>query len=161
MKYKKVKLCTLLLGLGLTGMKAQNAATAAGGDAAGSGGSLSYSIGQSTYTTVSGTTGTVAQGVQQPYEISVVTSLESAQNIDLGLSTYPNPTTSFLNLKVGNSALARLSYQLLDVNGKTILTGQVTGTETRIVTEHLSDAVYFLKVADNNNEIKTFKIIKN
>ena len=47
MKYKKLKLSTvLLLSLGLTGLQAQEAILASGGDASGSGGSASYSAGQ-------------------------------------------------------------------------------------------------------------------
>ncbi len=73
MKYKNLKLSAiLLLGLGLTGLQAQTSVNATGGNASGSGGSASYSVGQVVYTTHTGTNGSVAQGVQQPFEISVV-----------------------------------------------------------------------------------------
>ena len=65
MKNNKVILFLLLLGFGLTA-QAQQATTATGGDATGSGGSAAYSVGQIVYTTHTGTTGSVAQGVQQP-----------------------------------------------------------------------------------------------
>jgi len=46
MKYKKLKLsAVLLLGLGLTGLQAQQSINAAGGNATGSGGMVSYSVG--------------------------------------------------------------------------------------------------------------------
>lgn len=70
MRNKKLKLSALLLlGLGLTGLQAQESVNATGGNASGSGGSASYSVGQVVYTTNTGTNGTVAQGVQQPFEI--------------------------------------------------------------------------------------------
>ena len=101
MRHKKLKLsAVLLLGLGLTGLQAQNAVPATGGNASGSGGTVAYSVGQVVYTTNTATNGSVAQGVQQPFEISVVTGLEEAKGINLALSAYPNPTTDFLNLKV-------------------------------------------------------------
>jgi len=83
MKYKKLKLsAVLLLGIGLTGLQAQESVNATGGNALGNGGTASYSVGQMIYTTNTGTGGnTVAQGVQQPFEISVVTGIEEAQGI--------------------------------------------------------------------------------
>ena len=84
MRHKKFTLsAVLLLGLGLTGLQAQTSVNATGGDASGSGGSVSYSVGQVVYTTNTGTSGSVAQGVQQPYEISVVTAIEEAKGINL------------------------------------------------------------------------------
>jgi hypothetical protein len=56
----------------LSTIHAQEAIPAGGGNASGSGGSASYSVGQVVYTTNTGTNGSAAQGVQQPYEISVV-----------------------------------------------------------------------------------------
>jgi hypothetical protein len=161
MKHKKAKSLTLLLGLAVTGIHAQDASTASGGEASGSGGTVSYSIGQVVYTTVAGSTGSVAQGVQQPYEISIVTSIENTKEIDLQLSTYPNPTADLLNLKIGKFKAEGLLYQLFDINGKLLLSGQITDPETRISMVHLQDAIYFLKVIDNATEVKTFKIIKN
>ena len=107
MKYKKLKLsAVLLLGLGLTGLQAQESVNATGGDALGSGGSASYSVGQVVYTTNTGTNGSVAQGVQQAFEISVVTSIEEAQGITL--LAYPNPTTDYLTLFIGEFECSNL-----------------------------------------------------
>ncbi|MDF2438028.1 MAG: Protein of unknown function precursor [Bacteroidota bacterium] len=161
MRNKKIKSFALLLGIGLSGLQAQNAATASGGDASGTGGSLSYSIGQAVYTTAVGSSGSVAQGVQQPYEISVLTSIEHGQEIDLQLSTYPNPTTDFLNLRTGNLRVSGISYRLSDINGKLFKSGKAEGSETKILMADLRDAVYLLEVMENNKEVKTFKIIKN
>ena len=75
MKHKKVKLSVLLLGLGLT-TQAQEVTTTTGGNASGSGGTVTYSVGQIVYATNTGTNGSVAQGVQQTYEISIVLGIE-------------------------------------------------------------------------------------
>ena len=92
MKNKKVKLTALLLlGIGFNQVYAQQATTASGGDASGSGGSVVYSVGQIVYTTNTGTTGSVLQGVQQPYETSISGLNETG--INLNLSAYPNPPT--------------------------------------------------------------------
>ncbi len=159
MKHKKVKLSVLLLGLGLTA-QAQQAITATGGDASGSGGTVAYSVGQVVYTTNTGTTGSVAQGVQQPYEISIVLGIDN-YSINLELSAYPNPTTDYLKLNVGKAELSTLNFQLHDISGKLIESKKITSTTETIRMENLPSAPYFLKVTNNNQEVKTFKIIKN
>lgn len=119
MRHKKVKLSTaLLLVLSMTGLHAQEVIPASGGNALGSGGSTSYSVGQVVYTTNTGTNGSVAQGVQQPFEISVVTGLEEAQGIILQCSAYPNPASDYVKLKVENYKTENLIYQLFDLRGK-------------------------------------------
>jgi len=159
MKHKKVKLSVLLLGLGITA-QAQQATTATGGNASGGGGTIAYSVGQIVYTTNTGTTGSVAQGVQQPYEISIVLGIDN-HSINLELSAYPNPTTNFLTLTVGKAELSTLNFQLYNINGKLIESRKIISSSETIGMENLPSATYFLKVTNNNNEVKTFKIIKN
>lgn len=162
MKHKRLKLSALLLlGLGLTGLQAQESVNATGGNASGSGGSASYSVGQVVYTTNTGTNGSVAQGVQQPYEISVVTGLEEAKGINLSVSAYPNPTTDYLTLEIKEFELSDLYVQLYDMNGKLLQSQKITDSQTIIAMGELVPATYFVKVVQNNKEVKTFKIIKN
>ena len=159
MKHKKIKLSVLLLGIGITA-QAQQATTATGGDASGSGGTIAYSVGQIVYTTNTGITGSVAQGVQQPYEISIVLGIED-NSIKLELTAYPNPTTNYLTLNVGKAELSTLNFQLYDISGKLIESRKIISSAEIIAMENLPSANYFLKVTNNNKEVKTFKIIKN
>ena len=139
---------------------AQEVVSSAGGEAKGSGGTVSYSIGQIFYSTHTGTAGTVAEGVQQPYEISVVTSIIEAEGIDLVISAFPNPVTDHLILRVEEYDPQNLSFQLFDVSGKMVQIGKVVEYQTIIdMTGHPS-AVYLLKILDKESEIKTFRIIK-
>ena len=143
----------------LSTLMAQETIPATGGNASGSGGTVSYSVGQVVYTTNSGTTGSVAQGVQQPFEISVVTGIEQTA-INLVISAYPNPTTDFLQLKVESEKLKDLYFQLYNMQGKLLENKKVTGNETSIDMSNLVPATYFVKVTEGNKEVKTFKIIK-
>lgn len=138
----------------------QESTNSTGGNAAGSGGSASYSVGQVVYTTNTGTNGSVAQGVQQPYEISIITSLVESPGIDLLISAFPNPTNDYLTLKVDQVEYQNLSFSLYDISGKVLQEGKAASLETKISMIGLPPATYFLKVADNQKEIKTFKIIK-
>jgi hypothetical protein len=140
---------------------AQETATGTGGDATGTGGTSSYSVGQILYTTNTGTNGSINQGVQQPYEISIVTEIEEAKEISLSFSVYPNPTTDYLKINIGNYNPENLIYQLFDVNGKLIETNKISNNETRVEMNNSSRGIYFLKIFNNNNELKTFQIVKN
>ena len=146
----------LLLGLG--GLHAQESPTATGGEAIGTSGTASYSVGQVVYTTNTGTNGSVAQGVQQPYEISTTVGINETA-IKLELSVYPNPTTNYLTLKTEDNS--NMSYQLYDLQGRVIENKKVSSNATNISLEGQATATYFLKVVKNNQIIKTFKVIKN
>ena len=156
---RKKTVALLLVGFGITTVQAQQATGATGGNASGSGGTVSYSVGQIVYTTNTGSDGSVAEGVQQAYEIFSVGIIDTELNISL--QVYPNPTTDFLTLNVGKAAISNLNFQLYDITGKLIENKKITSTTETIRMENLPSATYFLKVVNNNKEVKTFKIIKN
>jgi hypothetical protein len=143
-----------------TPLQGQETITATGGDATGSGGIVSYSIGQIFYSIFSGTNGTTAQGVQQPYEISVVTSVDILEEINLQCSVYPNPTRGLTKLVFESPDFKNLRFRLYDINGVLLRDKKVENSQTEISLENLSSSVYFLKVYRNNMEVKVFKIIK-
>jgi len=162
MAHKALKISIVIVFvIGFTSLQAQSTNPASGGNASGSGGSVSYTIGQIVYTKNNGTNGSVAQGVQQPYEISVVTGIEEALGISLEIMVYPNPATDFVKLKIENYEVQNLRYQLYDINGSLLQDNKIVGNETNIVMSYYMSATYFLKVTDNNKVVKTFKIIKN
>ena len=139
---------------------AQEVISASGGNAEGTGGSVSYSAGQLFFMTHSGTDGSVSEGVQQPFEISVVTSVVEAEGIDLVVSAFPNPVTDHLMLRVDRYDFESLHYQLFDVNGRMVKTGMITSPETLIDMTGFARATYLLRLLDEDKEIKTFRIIK-
>jgi len=138
----------------------QEAVVVSGKTVSSTAGSVSYSVGQVVYTTITGNGGSVAQGVQQPYEIFVATAIPEAAGIDLKMSAYPNPVTDHLTLKISDYESDDLYYRLFDMNGKLLKMKKVTESQTQVIMQDLKPAVYFLKIIDNNKEIKTFKIIK-
>jgi hypothetical protein len=138
----------------------QQSITASGDNATGTGGSSSYSIGQIMYTSQTGTGGLITLGVQQPYEIVTLGNDDLAE-INLVMSAYPNPTTDVLNLVVSDDKWNNLTYQLFDINGRTVVNLQkITASETSVSMQELQLGIYFLAVSSENKTIKTFKIIK-
>ncbi len=158
MKHKNLITSIAFLLLGLGGLHAQESPTATGSEATGTGGTASYTVGQIVYTTNTGTNGSVAQGVQQPYEISTTLGINET-TINLEMVVYPNPTTNYLTLKAEKTD--NLNYQLFDLQGKIIENKKVSSNLTTIIMESLPTSIYFLKVTKNNQVVKIFKIIKN
>ena len=140
--------------------QAQGSANTSGGDATGIGGTVAYSIGQVVYTTNIGSSGNVAQGVQHAYEVFTVGIKETALNISL--SAFPNPTADNLTLKISDYNNEKLSYQLLDMQGKLISNVQIVEQQTQINMSSLQAATYFVNIVNQDNKkVQTFKIIKN
>jgi hypothetical protein len=159
---KKIKILITLffLLLALMPTKAQETVPATGGTASGNGGSVTYTVGQVLYITILGTNGTVIQGVQQPYEISVATAVEETEGITLEFKVFPNPTTGKITLTIEDFDIENLKYILFGINGILLQEKNIENRITEISMENLSPSVYFLKVIKDNMEIKTFKIIK-
>ena len=159
-------LSLMLAGPALTYLQAQQihaSVNTSGGNASGTGGSVSYSVGQVFNTTAFGTNGSVSEGVQQPFEISVLSGVDIT-GIDLYYAVYPNPTSGKLTLKLDASTttnIQSMSYQLYDVNGKMLQNDRLKELETSIEMSGLISSTYFLKVTKDNKEVKLFKIIKN
>jgi hypothetical protein len=149
----------LLLGIGLMQVTAQETILASGGEASGNIGTASYSIGQVFFSVYSLTEGYITEGVQQPYEIFIVSGLDN-DIITLESIVYPNPVSSHLILKVEYSSDLHLLYQLFDNNGKMLGNGTITGNECMIPMEKYASGVYHLIVVNRKKSIRTFKIIK-
>ena len=163
MKSKKIFLFTAFLccTLCLSTLMAQESINAMGGDATGTGGSASYSIGQLVYKTYSETTGSVAEGVQQPYEIYIISGIEDARDINLKLSAYPNPATDYLLLNINEADYNSFTYKLIDISGKVLQIEKTNNRQIKIDMTHYSPTVYFLSVLNENQQVvKSFKIIK-
>jgi hypothetical protein len=150
-----------LIGLGLNGLYAQVTMPVSGGVASGSGGSIAFSVGQLTYTTNTGSTGVVSQGVQQSYEIWITTESIEGKQITLSVSAFPNPTTDYLKLNIEAGEHPELIYQLSDLNAKILENAIINGPEALIEMNKYAPSVYFLRVIKGDIIIKTFKIIKN
>ncbi len=142
-------------------LSGQQIITTSGGNGSGAGGKVSYTVGQvvnNIYTTASGS---VIEGVQQPYEISEETGVEENEEMNLTITVFPNPTEDYLMISIKDIDVQNLSYKLFRVDGKKITNGKINGNETKIKMNDLSPAVYVLKISNKNKDVKVFKIIKN
>lgn len=159
-KNKSRAILLLVTGIIWAGLvQAQESAIASGGDATGIGGRVAYSIGQVVYTTNTDASGSVSQGVQQAYEIFTVGIKESELNVSV--SIFPNPTANNLILQIHNFEISTLGFQLFDMQGKLLNSGQITADQMQIKTSNLPSATYFVNVvSQDNKQVQSFKIIK-
>ncbi len=162
MRSKRLKLSAiLLLVLGLTGAQAQEAILAAGGNSSGSGGSVSWSVGQVVYQTHSGTNTSVAEGVQQSVELETVLELEQGVESPILVSVFPNPVAEYFTIKVNNFETSTYTFQLFDVSSRLILSKKLVASETIVHVIDLVPANYLLRITNRENESQIIKIIKN
>lgn len=157
---RKVLIVFCLVSFGLKAVFAQENTDALGGMAYGAGGSVSYSIGEVDYINATGSGGSITEGVQQPYEIMVISGIED-NDINLAFAIFPNPTADFVVLSVQNANTVNMTYALFDIEGKLIEKQEVNGSQTTIAMKDLANGIYFIKVLRKSTEIKIFKVIKN
>jgi hypothetical protein len=156
---KKLKGLCLVLTLTIS-LQAQVASTTCGGEGTGDGGSLSYTVGLVSYSSGSANNESITEGIQQPWEVYTVTGINTNE-INLNILTYPNPVNSVLQLMVEEEKYEGLIFQLFDLDGKLLKYDKIVNSQTQIDLDGLPASTYLIKIIQNNNPIKTFKIIKN
>lgn len=137
---------------------AQQAITAAGSDATGSGGSSSYSVGQIDYS-AKGANNEITEGLQQPYEI-VTLAVSESENTEKNISLYPNPVKDVLFVDFNEEKFSNSTYQLYDAQGKLIKNGNFNQKKNELNFSMLPVSVYIIRIFSDNKMVKTFKIIK-
>jgi hypothetical protein len=146
----------------LSGLWSQQSVHTAGGDASGLGGSVSYSIGQVAYTSVSSDDGQVSQGVQQSNLVIMVGQNEPDPEITIGF--YPNPVQdeAFLQLAQGHNEIGsqRLLFLMYTMYGTLIQQKEIVRETTIVPMDNFPEGMYILKVVRNHATIKTFKVVK-
>lgn len=132
----------------------------AGGEGSGEGGSISISVGQLSYTTISDPQLEIYQGVQIPAFNDAGTIAPAEKPLKIDIQAYPNPTTDYFVLNVQNYENEDLTYEFYNLQGKLIETKPINSSKTTINSSNLEAAVYLLRISYKNIPIKTLKIIK-
>lgn len=153
---------TLLCFSALCNSQIHQTVSTAGGNASGAGGSsISYTIGQITYSLKTASEWTVQEGVQQPYEISELkVDIHSSEEIALEYKVYPNPAHEYFRLTITPCPEVPVRFRLFNNNGILLLDKEVISEVTEISLEDFLSTVYFLRIYINDKEVKIFKIVK-
>lgn len=158
-KYLTVVICILSV-FGIISSNAQESLSTTGGVFSGEGGNISYTIGQVVYTTNFATTGSVAQGVQQPFEISLITNSETMTIPSTNCRVFPNPTTDEIFFMAEGLMSDSISYELYNLNGKLLESNANIEQKSAIYLSKYKDAVFILKVNIIGEELKSYKLFK-
>ena len=156
MKTILVLICSIIFSFSA---QSQDTVAISGGEATGSGGTSSYTLGQVFYTATTANNGSISEGVQQNFELFTLSN-EQLMTVNLEALVYPNPSSDYVKLNITDNALTDLSYILMNIQGKILSSAKISSLYTPISLHGLSVGTYVLKVSKKNNELKTFKIIK-
>lgn len=149
--------CIILSVFSISILHAQAVVLAAGLDTSAANGFVSYSVGQTTY--LEKGTGQVLEGVQQPYEIITLTTFENSSELT-GILLYPNPFIDYLYLDFTSNNFKGSEYQLFDAQGKLVKKDKISQSKSELNFSSIPSAMYIIRITQNGENIKTFKIIK-
>jgi hypothetical protein len=158
-KFLTLLLATTFTCLSSMELKAQESVNAGGGNVVNSDVNISYSIGQVFVAPVTYSQGSVTPGIQQPYEISLVSGLPKVA-AELKIQAYPNPAIDYLLLSFPEYRKTNYSLRLIDMAGKTLYLNEIKEEISRIEVQSLTSGLYFLQVLCREEMLKVFKVIK-
>lgn len=141
---------------------AQASVVAAGGNFMGYQGTMSFSVGQIACKSVKSDAGSLYEGVQQPFQISVI-GIDEYPEITLQAMVFPNPTINSVQLKIETDLPeTEINFEavLMNMNGQFLQTVKVNTLQTVIHLESYAEGVYLLKVLSGRTDLKTFRIVK-
>lgn len=134
---------------------AQENVLSSGKKASSSSGTVNYSVGLVHYEVSSGSGGSSSTGVQLPIEVTTLSSID--QNLTT-VNVYPNPTKDFISVNLNGQD--HLSYRIVDILGKTLLSGNFIRSQNSVDIRNLKSSLYFLIISNGNKSVQTYQIIK-
>jgi hypothetical protein len=155
--------------IGLPEVRGQSIApstlNATGGTGTISGNIYDWSVSEMTMiSTFSGSSVVVTQGILQP---DVLPSGVASKNLAQQLQVFPNPASSFLNIRFTSAVEGKLSCQLMDLSGKVLMNRDVTVshnvTSEQLNIASLAAATYMLEVTfetGDGQQTTSYKIEK-
>ncbi|NVO03092.1 MAG: T9SS type A sorting domain-containing protein, partial [Bacteroidetes bacterium] len=78
---------------------------------------------------------------------------------EISILVLPNPTNDYVKINLSENRKG-MSFQLYSGNGRQLKESKIESVETFIDLRNFSSATYYLKVIDEKQEVKVFKIIK-
>lgn len=158
---KKVLVLMFVVLVSLLPLSAQSDVVTAGGKAVGSAGTVEFSIGQIAVQRAEADGAYILEGVQQPYEISVV-GTDKYPSITLEAKVYPNPTTDVALLRIDNFEQigGKLSARLIDGDGRQLRELTLVSPITEIDMVSWSSGTYYLNLFNGKKLLKSFKIVR-
>lgn len=156
------KTLTIIASIALTtnSINAQETSLTSGGDYTSTNGSISFSLGQTLYTTNNSLSNQENQGIQHSYETFSISNL-GENRFNSQITIYPNPTTNFITFESKENLNNFNHYELYNFLGKIIKTHKITNNKTILDFQDLPRGPYILSIINKKKETQSFNIIKN
>ena len=156
MKTYKI-LMVMMIPMGVYG---QSSVHSSWGEGTGTGGRMTYSMGQVFVqnVTVPGVA-RLAEGVQHPLEVLTI-GMDDVSQILEGVMLFPNPTSGELNLQIQGFRPDLFSYRIFNNLGQIIQKEDVHNSSTLISLETLAAGTYRIEVNSKSGKQKIFQVIK-
>ncbi|QKG80952.1 T9SS type A sorting domain-containing protein [Tenuifilum thalassicum] len=125
--------------------------------------SISWTLGEVAYTTLSTDSYILTQGFQQGNLFT--TSIDEPKSNQEGINVFPNPVSDILKLRIDNRfATGNVFIEIFDVTGKLVLSEKMNLEQSSPAALNLSNlrsGIYILHVfSENDNAKKVIKLIK-
>ncbi len=95
-----------------------------------------------------------SSGMKAVIIVQSTTSISSASTTSL-FSISPNPATNFITIKSATSKVGK-TYQIVNIIGKTVLTGVLCSTQEQVDISKLISGIYLVAIEGEKN----FKLVK-
>lgn len=120
---------------------------------------VSWTLGETVIETAEAGSSVLTQGFHQSK--LTITAIDKITEAGFDLKVYPNPTQDFVIVHF-SKLNGQPTYQLIDLNGKLIEQQKISTTDVKINMRSFAEGAYLLKLINKNqNQLQTFKIIKN
>ena len=154
---------TLLLGITVLATRAQTATpeliSSSGASFSNATYQMDWSVGEISTETYSNDDHVLTQGFHQGNYI--ITEIFDNPLSDIIISVFPNPTVEFINLKVESKKIENLLFVITDLSGRVLRSCNLYPETEPIDFSDYAAGTYFMTVSQNNQVIRSFKIIKN
>lgn len=137
-------------------LSAQEVISSFGLSASNSIGSMDATIGEVIIATQSDGNIQVTQGFHQTnLTVLAVDDFDKAFKVNI----YPNPSSDIFYLEIADPT--DIHYKIFSINGQLLLENNLEFRSNQIKIDQVKKGIYFLGIYRNNQQIKTYKIIKN
>ena len=159
----KLILCAFVVfgGGALALSAAQSGPVAAGGVAVGTGGEVSFSLGQVDNSIASGTGGTLLEGLQQP-EDSLATAATRPAYVPAAFRVAArfSPAAHAIVLDVRSGGGRELGVRVCNAQGKLILESGLREGRSYLPVGRLASSIYILNILRNHELLEQLKLVK-
>ena len=138
----------------------QNSVHSSWGEGVGSGGNVTFSIGQLFIKNVNiPETGKILEGVQHPLEILNSNLNEGLDYVD-EIILYPNPSSGEINLLISEFIPSLFQYEIFNSLGQSVIKDVIYESHSKINLQYLATGSYRLEIKKQIDVIKVFQVIK-